>query len=311
MASEALFRQVMDAGLSDWFAGLDSDRAAAVEAANQRKLLAGIGAGVAALLAFVFSQDLILGVFVAFGAFGVAWSWADAPIRELKARIKDEANSALATALGATYSQQTSPSADYRTAEAFGLIPRNHDEAEYTDSWEGPFGGLDVSLHEAHLQEWQGSGKHRRLVTIFRGVVMGYRFARDFHGITLLRREAFRLRLFGGNTERVGGTALERVRMVDPRFENVFEVLGTDQVEARYLIHPAFCERLIELENAFHGKDIRLVFAEGRVALVLNTQDLFESGGMDAAGDEARLRETIDQIGSLLDLARTLNERPR
>lgn len=311
MASDALFRQVMESGLADWFAGLEADRVSAVDQANQRKALAGVGAGLAALAVFAFNRDPVLAAFVAFGLFGVAWAWADAPVQALKLRIKQEANSALAAALGATYSVETTPSGDYRTAEAFGLVPRNHDEADYTDSWTGSFGGLDLTLHEAHLQEWQGSGKHRRLVTVFRGVVMGYRFARDFHGITLLRREAFRLRLFGGNTERVGGMPLERVRMVDPRFEDVFEVLGTDQVEARYLIHPVFCERLIELENAFHGKDIRLVFAEGRVALVLNTQDLFESGGMDAAGDEARLRETIDQIGSLLDLARTLNERPR
>lgn len=311
MPSDALFDQVMGAGLSDWYASLEADRVTAANTANQRKALAGVGAGLLGLGVFAVTLDPVLAGFVGFGLFGVAWAWADAPVQALKRRIKEEANSALAAALGASYQQETSPSADYRTAEAFGLVPRNPDEADYADSWEGPFGGLDLSLHEAHLQEWQGSGKHRRLVTVFRGVVMGYRFARAFHGVTLLRREGFRLRLFGGSKETVGGVELEPVRMVDPGFERVFDVLGTDQVEARYLIHPAFCERLVDLETAFHGKNIRLVFAEGRVVVVVETRDLFESGGMDAAGDEARLRETISQIGSLLELAQSLNERAR
>jgi hypothetical protein len=31
---------------------------------------------------------------------------------------------------------------------------------------------------------------------------------------------------------------------------------GTDPVEARYLVHPAYCERLIEMEQEFDGGQI-------------------------------------------------------
>lgn len=311
MPSDTLFNRVMDAGLADWLSGLETEREQAVAASLQRKALAALGSGGLALLAYLQSKDPILSAFIAFGLFGAAWGWVDGPVRALKRQIKQEANSALAAALGASFTPDAPPSADFRTAEAFGLVARDPDRADYTDLWEGAFGGLDITMHEAHLQEWQGSGRNRRLVTVFRGVVMGYRFARAFHGITVLQRDQGALSWLDDGRETLGGVAMERVRMVDPRFESVFEVFGTDQVEARYLVHPAFCERLIETEAAFHGTNLRLVFAEGRVVVVLDTQDWFESGGLDAAGDEARLRETIGQLGALLDLARTLNERAR
>jgi hypothetical protein len=38
---------------------------------------------------------------------------------------------------------------------------------------------------------------------------------------------------------------------------------------------------------------------------------MFESGGIEADGDDARFATTIDQLGSLIDLTQALNERPR
>lgn len=311
MPSDALFQQVMNSGLRAWLNDVGEDRTKAVTQAAQRKALAGVGAALAGVVVAVFSRDLFFAGFAAFGAFGVAWSWADAPVRRIKAAIKEQANGALASAMGASYRHEGEPGVDYGVAERFGLVPSDPDEADYSDFWEGSFGGIDLAVHEAHLQEWQGSGKSRRLVTVFRGVVMGYRFARGFHGTTLVRRDSGVLNFLGGGAGSAGGARLERVRMVDPRFEKLFEVHSTDQVEARYLVHPAFCERLLDVETAFHGKRLRLVFSEGRVVLVVETDDLFESGGIDSEGDEARLRDTIEQIGSLLDLARALNERER
>lgn len=51
--------------------------------------------------------------------------------------------------------------------------------------------------------------------------------------------------------------------MVHPDFEDAFTVFTTDQTEARYLVHPTYIERLIALENAFQGKDIKTLFKDG------------------------------------------------
>lgn len=72
---------------------------------------------------------------------------------------------------------------------------------------------------------------------------------------------------------------MERVRLVDPKFEKLFEVFSTDQIEARALLHPAFMERLMTLEDLFLQKATRhdedappapvAVFADGRFLLAM------------------------------------------
>ncbi len=44
-----------------------------------------------------------------------------------------------------------------------------------------------------------------------------------------------------------GGREPEMVHLEDPRFDGVFTVYSTDQVEARYLLTPTFMERLADL----------------------------------------------------------------
>jgi hypothetical protein len=44
---------------------------------------------------------------------------------------------------------------------------------------------------------------------------------------------------------------MERVRLVDPRFEKLFEVYSTDQTEARALLTPVLMERLTALDELF------------------------------------------------------------
>lgn len=73
-----------------------------------------------------------------------------------------------------------------------------------------------------------------------------------FLATTLVRRDGSKFTLFG-DTKTYAGQKLERIKMVDPRFEDTVDIYGTDQVEARYLVHPAYCERLLDLEREFAG----------------------------------------------------------
>jgi hypothetical protein len=242
---------------------------------------------------------------------GITWWVANQPIQAISQQIKVRANEELGAALGLTYHPNGTPSSDFELATRMGLLPSDPDQADYSDFWEGKFGNSEGTLHEAHLQEYQQQGKHRRLVTVFQGVVIGYQFARPFTSTTLVRQDMGLLNGLFNFGSRLAGLKLEAIKMVHPDFERRFEVVSTDQVEARYLLHPAFCERLMEMEAAFHGHNMRLAFAQGRVVVVIETDDMFESGGIEADGDDARFATTIDQLGSLIDLTQTLNERPR
>jgi hypothetical protein len=312
MRHQALFDQVMTSGLRDW---LDTQATAREEAKRQNLQILMIGMGIAAAAAIAvmsFMPDQAEYGFVV-GALigGITWWVANQPIQAISQQIKVRANEELGAALGLTYHPNGTPSSDFDLATRMGLLPSNPDQADYSDFWEGKFGSSEGTLHEAHLQEYQQQGKHRRLVTVFQGVVIGYQFARPFTSTTLVRQDMGLLNGLFNFGSRLAGLKLEAIKMVHPDFERRFEVVSTDQVEARYLLHPAFCERLMEMEAAFNGQNMRLAFAQGRVVVVIETKDMFESGGIEANGDDARFATTIDQLGSLIDLTQALNERAR
>ena len=144
-------------------------------------------------------------------------------------------------------------------------------------------------------------------------IAHGDRFNRKFLGTTLVERERHRRSWFGALKEsiKLGGIELARIDMVDPRFENAFAVWSNDGVEARYLVHPEYVERLIAVEQAYAGEKIRALFHEGDLLIALESGDMFESGSLDASDDRSLLERTIAQFTSLADLADRLNERPR
>jgi len=149
---------------------------------------------------------------------------------------------------------------------------------------------------------------------VFEGSVLSIGFNRRFQSTTLIEPQGERRKfLIGGEKDQatIGGIALERIDLTDPRFEDRFTVWSSDQVEARYIVHPEYMERIVAVETAFAGQDVRALFHEGDLLLTIKTGDLFESGSLDAGDDRALLEQSIAQFGSLADLAGKLNERAR
>lgn len=336
MPDERLYDQVMQEGLQDWLDQQAAPREHARTERSKRWAITALLTVTIAVVAFALSGEPFMAVFSAVTGGIIGYYWAEAPVRAVTSAVKGEVNTRLAAALGGSFRpgvegafqalpgdvapdldpaalgwiRAGDPGAAWAVARAMGMVPPSPDEAEYTDFWTGPFRGAPMIFHEAHLQEWRGSGKDRRLETVFRGLVVAWSFARRFHGLTLIRREAGLFNAFSGPGS-VAGRRLEKVRLVDPQFERLFEVVSDDQVEARYLIHPAFCERLMAVERSFEARNIRLAFFGGQVVAVMDADDQFESGGIDAARDQDNIRSVIGQIGAIIELSQTLNERAR
>ena len=109
----------------------------------------------------------------------------------------------------------------------------------------------------------------------------------------------------------INGVEMSRVSMVDPRFEDTFTVWSDDGVEAHYLVHPEYAERLLAVESAYRGRNLRALFHGGELLIVLETDNQFESGSLEASDDMRLLEATIDQFSTLVELGQKLNERPR
>lgn len=299
---------LMAGGLRDRLDALSAERAKTKE----RMIWTGAGGiVVAALVAFIltmFGGAELAYVFAPVIIVG-ALAWANQIRQKTIDLLKQEMNGAVATALDIDYSVQAFPGQEFENARTYGLLP-TYDDRYLQDQWHGSVDGTDFLLYEAKLTETRGSGKNRRTVTVFEGILLRFQFARAFLGTTLLKREGFKLTLFG-DTKSYGGQKLERIKMVDPTFEDTFDVYGTDQVEARYLVHPAYCERLLELERQFEGERLAALFLGGDLIVTIQCGDIFESATLNPAKDRERLARTIEQFASVVNLVKLLNERPR
>ena len=299
---------LMAAGLR---ARLDSMTAERAKAKEKVYWTGGGGIAVAILVAIIL---MILGArqfayFAGAAIAGGALVWANSIRQKMINALKQEMNGALAATLDIDYSVEAFSGQEFEQACEYALLP-NYDDRYLCDQWHGQIDGTDFLFYEAKLTETRGSGKNRRTVTVFEGVVLRFQFARAFRGTTLLKREGFKFTLFG-DSKSYGGQKLERIKMVDPRFEDAFDIYGTDQVEGRYLVHPAYCERLLDLEKEFEGEKLAALFHGGDLIVTLRTGDIFESATLDPEKDRALLGQTIGQFASIVRLVKLLNERPR
>lgn len=296
--------------LGQWLEQQALVRAEAKAKSNRRFMIAAAIGIPVVLLAFAFAEGWV--EFIAFGVFAAGVAWGYAPRAKAIKETKRGINRAIAEALGLTFADECAPSHAFELAKTYQMVP-SHDRDSFEDLWSGEVGGRAFTLHEAHLEERRGSGKNRRWVTVFRGAILTIAFDRQFHGTTLLERETKHRKLFGGEKDHVefAGHRLDCADMVHPEFEDLFSVWSDDQVEARYLVHPRYIERLIEVERAFGGQNIRALFKGGELAICIESGNMFESGSLDPKDDRARIETCVDQFMALAGLAAALNEPAR
>ena len=274
-----------------------------------------VGLAAVLILPFLFilvpiSTEFKLFVAVAAIMGGAAWGYM--PTAAAKKEAKIGINDAIASALDLTYEHDFEPGEEFEYCKRYQLVP-HYGRSGFEDRWSGSVAGHDFSLFEAHLEVQRGSGKSRRWVTVFRGAIILMGYGKQFHSTTLLQRAGKHKKWLGlGSSKdsvKFKGHELGLVDLVHPEFEDRFVVYSDDQTEARYLIDPLYVERLIAIEDAFHGDDIRSLFIGGNVVIAVESGNLFESGSINAADDHAKIEETVGQFKMLADLAVSFNER--
>jgi len=302
--------RLMAGSLGQWLSEQRRVREAAKSQAKRRTwnamivLLPTLAAAMI-LIPIEIMPKLIAGLVI----LGLAWAWAQQPVQKAKKAVKIGINEAVADALGLSYIHDFEPGEPFELTRAFGLVP-SFQRSKFEDLWQGDIDGQPFALHEAKLDQRRGSGKNRRWVTVFKGAIISIGFSRTFHGTTLLQRAGKHRSFFGGTKDsiEIGGIRLDHVDLVHPKFADAFAAWSTDQVEARYLIHPAYVERLIAIEQAFTGKNVRALFHTGVLIIAIESGDMFESGSIDAEKDREKIEKTCRQFETLATLARSLDE---
>ena len=300
---------LMQGDLGTWLSGQNNRRAAAKNTAQNRWIWAF--AALMPALGFLWfgpPWDFTIKAVISAVAAIFAYGWGYSAIKAVEKDLKAQINAAIAEQMGLKFSAEAAPGLEFELAEKFHLLPP-HDRAKFEDCWSGALGGQDFKLYEARLKKRKSRGNRRRSVTVFKGVIASINCGGGPGATTLIARDG-KARTLGLGPEKASikrdGLRLDRVDQVHPVFEDAFSVYSTDQVAARVLLDPAFIEDIIALESAFAGDAMQVLYRAGQAIITLRSENLFESGGMDATNDAARIARTTDQINALAKLAMTL-----
>ena len=223
----------------------------------------------------------------------IAGHFAWKRLRRFRTDCKAEALTALSRAIGLDYQCEGFEPFGVERLQRLDLLP-SYERSHFEDRFAGRRDGVDFALYEARLEVQRGSGKSRRWVVVFGGQVLRIGFPKRFLGTTVVNRDS----VHGWRRE-----GFERIGLESSQFERIFEVYGTDQVEARYLVHPAFMERLMALETALGGEKLRCAFDEGELMVLVEGGDLFEIVNVfEPLPDRETTRKGVEGVSHVLKL---------
>jgi hypothetical protein len=185
---------------------------------------------------------------------------------------------------------------DLKRLATLGILP-SFGKKCVEDEILGAYRDVRLSIVEAKLET---GGKNSSVV--FNGLLVEIRLSESLHGTTVVVRDNSKFGIALGAVFR-GGT-LNRVRLEDPRFEESYQVYGSDQIAARALLTPAVMERFMALGK--EGEPPRLL-AEDRTLLVAiprgAQEDYFEPPSIaNQVRGGHQLRQLSADIGSVLKL---------
>jgi len=311
---DATFNRLYKERIEPCFHENEAGRLEAVRQFKQRCLITAVVALGLVVIGGLWTRDWSGGLVFAFMAAIGGGIIAYQPLAKLGSKLKQEYCAAIATAMGASFQIAAFAPPALERIKALRLLP-GYQRANFEDLFSGTHKGARFELYEGHLEQRTTDSKGRtRYSTVFRGQLIRMHFPIEFLGVTVVRRDAGVFNMFGGGD--IEGRKLERVRLVASQFEKAFEVWGTDQVEARYLLHPVMMERLIALETGLHGKRIRCAFENGDLLVAVEGGNLFEPGDLfKPLVDPSRARRIVDEIASVVKVMDQVltaqNTRPR
>ncbi len=187
------------------------------------------------------------------------------------------------------------PTPAFEVLDDAKLMP-GYDSRKFEDLIEGDRADTHFSLVECKLTQQQGSGKNRRTVTTFQGLLFHIEYPQRFLGRTLIARQGWWKGWFGDKD-------LKKVDLVAKELEDNFTIYSNDQVEARALLTPDRMERLIALERHFKGGKLRGVFEGDHLTLALEAEDQFEAGSIwKTLVDPERYISALTEIGLVCDV---------
>ena len=105
--------------------------------------------------------------------------------------------------------------------------------------------------------------------------------------------------------------ATQNVALEKINFARNWSVLTDDQIEARYILNPAFMEKIAEIKQLFYGSSVDFSFFENKLLIAVHTRkNLFETTSLFLpALSYYKVREVVSQLHSIFSVIDILKDR--
>lgn len=171
------------------------------------------------------------------------------------------------------------------------LLPE-YSRKKYDDIFSGTYKDVCFTIAEARYS--RRAKDHES--PYFRGIIVKLEMNKNFTGHTVIMPATC--------LHTLPAKHLKHTILEDVCFEEKFDVFCNDEIEARYLITPAFMERLASLKLELFANEIRCAFYKNNLFIALSTpKDLFSLCSLIRPVDDFVQYETMhNEIVSILKL---------
>lgn len=217
----------------------------------------------------------LLTMFFLWGPIFALISYALFPAYEFRQSIKEELLSGIARFYGDEWSYQIDNGFDENIIKSSDIKP-HYRNFYCEDCFTGAYQGVKIAFAEVCLTT--PKDEDNKTQVHFRGLCLLFSMNKRFDGKTVVVQDQGG-GWFNRNKKQLGD--MQRIELEDPEFEAMFEVYGTDQVEARYLLTTAFMDRTLQLSR-FVGEsgaraEIQFEFRDQNLFMMIpSSVDYFE-----------------------------------
>lgn len=184
------------------------------------------------------------------------------------------------------------------------------DRHDVVDGFSGTYKNIPLSFQEITLtdlvQDHNDRKKTREFVN-FWGLAVRIKLRRPLSSHTVVMPRNALQTYF-----RTRFSKFQRIKLVSNKFEKKYDVMGTDQVEGRVILDPAFIERFMEAGEHLNSRWIEASFMDDEAIFVIERKrPLCDVGQVWSKVSEERLKNSIKDIETVLGLIDILKLNPQ
>lgn len=179
------------------------------------------------------------------------------------------------------------------------LLLNNYNRHDTDDYFYGTYKNVSMVISEEKMIRKGNKNQS----TVFKGIMVLLKFPKSFSGRTVVFKDWGHLNFLHTTDKN-----FERVALEDVVFEKEFEVYGTDQIEARFLLTTAFMERMLHVRETFKGRKIQFSFFDNQLLIAIDTsKDMFEPASLFKSSTDRRpVNDVLEQFISIFAIVEFL-----